>query len=306
MIWKLKKWGIVMKKLTQQEFLVKFKEYKQGNEEMLNELIADYTWMVDNAVKRYSKFIDDQAQIYSCGLNALWQALKNYDENNDSYFVSYAYIYIRNAIALLYNSNEKDKRNLKKYQDRLDINNKIDFIYEYEEKELQEIINNLIIEIPSKRDSKIMQIYFHTSYTREDIAKIFNISHQRVSQIIMRELTRIKLKLYNLGLLNVNNKTNNYQNIYEFFKDPVTGKYLDQKVVDMVIATLPIEEQYKYIVIKEFTKKDLKIFQQLLAKLKSLTVLNIYDISPDSLIKLYKRYERIKEIKYKERKLCQR
>ena len=91
------------------------------------------------------------------------------------------------------------------------ISDKTDFVAEFEEKEIMQIIYNIIEELP-ERDKQIIELLFglngNKAYTQNEIAKIIGVCQSRISRLSTRALKMLRDKLIEYNIILDNEKQN--------------------------------------------------------------------------------------------------
>ena len=152
--------------------------------------IKEYIPLVKSIAQKYIKYgipIDDLVQE---GLLGLLEAKKRFKEDKDTKFSTYAHYWIKKRI--LHTLDTELKTSLS----TMSLDENIDIVQDLEEKlqpkkPLSKI--NLPKDFP-KIEAKVLKLFFEQSKNLREIAKILNISRERVRQLKQRGLRRLRLK----------------------------------------------------------------------------------------------------------------
>lgn len=159
---------------------------KNGNIEAKEEITKYYIKQIDRLIEnKYNKENLDKEELKQAGYLGLAIALKKYDEDINGYFSIYVNGYIRSYIS-------KEIKNQSKETINVEIENTYnDFISYIENKEFIWIAINKL----SDKYRKILFLYLYEGYSFVEIAKIYNLSTERIRQIYKRSLEIIKEEL---------------------------------------------------------------------------------------------------------------
>ncbi len=265
--------------LSNEETLLYFKQYKNGDKSAREKLILHNIRLVFDYVNSFDSNYDKN-ELIELGLLGLIAAVDNYDYTRRFKFSSYATSCIRNKILLFIKSDSKFakensydkaviqtldveeeiyyKNTLALAKDNCDIEG---FILKKEE---NKIIRKIINRLPA-RDKDFISLYcgFYdgVSYTNQQIADFYNITVSAVSLRIRRIEAIIYKELLEQGLYEHQpNSKRIKQNIVSKYQELVPKERIRKTIYDYfpgytkeqvlnIINNLPYEEQ-KYIYLK--------------------------------------------------------
>ena len=194
------------------------KKCKKGNLKAKNEILEANLRFVFDIAKHYTGRGVPISELISDGNMGLLRAIDKFDESKDVKFISYAVWWIRqamlesikkrNAISFVEiepntdNDSSMDKKLIEDDEDDVSFNN--DFSNENDEKsrEVNEnqrnIITNLIGTL-SDRERDIVENYYGINDKKEltltDIGKKYNLSSERVRQIKLNAIRKLRSKI---------------------------------------------------------------------------------------------------------------
>lgn len=183
----------------------------KAKEELIIRNIPLVKYHVCNKFGRTEFDIEDLIQI---GILGLISAVETYKIDKNIKFHTYASICICNRV-LNFLKTKKNKLNAASLDEIIKENGKsitlienimdkeIDIQMDYEKKEILLAIS-YYVENLEERNKEIMKLYYgfyDKCYNQKEIASIYNISRQRISSILERELIKLKKYLLNKELL---------------------------------------------------------------------------------------------------------
>jgi RNA polymerase primary sigma factor len=194
------------------------KKCKKGNLKAKNEILEANLRFVFDIAKHYTGRGVPISELISDGNMGLLRAIEKFDESNDVKFISYAVWWIRqamlesikkrNAINFVEiepntdNDSSMDKKLIEDDEDDVSFNN--DFSNENDEKnrEVTENQRNIItslIDTLSDRERDIVENYYGINDKKEltltDIGKKYNLSSERVRQIKLNAIRKLRSKI---------------------------------------------------------------------------------------------------------------
>lgn len=184
-------------KLDKEEINYLLKNKDSSNDAREKLIIYNVKLVIYEVLTKFNYINYDKKELVSIGIVGLIKAVGTYDINKGFLFSTYAMKCIDNEIFLFLNK-------LKKYQNEcnIDLIKELNSSYNIEDnyctKEYYEIVRNLVQELPNKEKEIIMLYYgFYNDklYTQKDIAKIFNVSQENISKIIIRVLKKLHYRL---------------------------------------------------------------------------------------------------------------
>jgi len=194
------------------------KKCKKGNLKAKNEILEANLRFVFDIAKRYTGRGVPISELISDGNMGLLRAIEKFDESKDVKFISYAVWWIRqamlesikrrNAINFVEiepntdNDSSMDKKLIEDDEDDVSFNN--DFSNENDEKSMEvsenqrNIITSLIGTL-SDRERDIVENYYGINDKKEltltDIGKKYNLSSERVRQIKLNAIRKLRSKI---------------------------------------------------------------------------------------------------------------
>jgi RNA polymerase primary sigma factor len=194
------------------------KKCKKGNLKAKNEILEANLRFVFDIAKHYTGRGVPISELISDGNMGLLRAIEKFDESKDVKFISYAVWWIRqamlesikkrNAINFVEiepntdNDSSMDKKLIEDDEDDVSFNN--DFSNENDEKsrEVTENQRNIItslIDTLSDRERDIVENYYGINDKKEltltDIGKKYNLSSERVRQIKLNAIRKLRSKI---------------------------------------------------------------------------------------------------------------
>ena len=193
-----------------------FKMMQSGDASARNIIILHHIQLVkDIIISKYQNTIYDNQELFSIGLIGLIKSVDDYDLNMKLKFSTLAKKYINKEIIkfieknqnatdceslnrLIFEGNRNDKTIV---EDRL--NKTSDVISDYEDKELCQIVRNIVNSLDEK-DRFIMLKYFGfdgSTMIQKEIGKLFQVSHTTISSVIKSNLKKISIELKRLDII---------------------------------------------------------------------------------------------------------
>lgn len=174
--------------------------------------------------KRFAGEPYDKSEIFSIGLLGLVKSVDSFDNSRGILFSTYAYRCIVNEITMFIRKNNKYKYDEsiekpvpnKKGTEEIKIIDTIedpssDFVSELERKEVYNIIDSLVNELPPL-EKEIVSLYFgfvgDKCWTQKELSNKFGISQPVVSRIITGSLKKIENKLRRIGIIEKTTNSN--------------------------------------------------------------------------------------------------
>lgn len=136
--------------------------------------------IINNLKKRYSKWINDEEELNSRIMYALWRALEKFDDKKGCKFTSYLY----RGLKIEFNNFITGHRKHRKKYKSID---KIEIPYHIKEDEFHDIISIL-----PKDLALILEYRIIYNMTLTEIAKIIKCSHETVRRNITKALLILK------------------------------------------------------------------------------------------------------------------
>ena len=206
------------KPLTKAQVKRLLKKCKKGNLKAKNEILEANLRFVFDIAKHYTGRGVPISELISDGNIGLLRAIEKFDESKDVKFISYAVWWIRqamlesikrrNAINFVEiepntdNDSSMDKKLIEDDEDDVSFNN--DFSNENDEKSIEvsenqrNIITSLIGTL-SDRERDIVENYYGINDKKEltltDIGKKYNLSSERVRQIKLNAIRKLRSKI---------------------------------------------------------------------------------------------------------------
>lgn len=179
--------------------------------------------VINQVVKKFNNTPYDKEELVSVGLIGLIKAVDAFDYTKNFKFTTYAYRCINNEILMYINKNKKNldvislDQPISTNEDFINITQKdllvdesVNFVYDYERKELIEAIKPSL-NFLSDLERKFVILYFgfidDREYTQSEIAKQEHMSQSHVSRIINRAIKKIALRLKKEKLVEFLNNT---------------------------------------------------------------------------------------------------
>lgn len=212
---------------TKEETYKLLEEIKNGNEKAKELLIKHNIKLVLYEVTNKFQFVEyDKKDLVSIGIIGLINAIMTFDTSKNLKFSTYAAKCIDNKILDFLKKIKKDNRcvslystvktNLEKKEELQLINtipSNIDIQEENINREIKEIVLELLDEVPEK-NKEIIKMYFgfynNQKYTQKEIAKKLNVSRQNISLIITKFLKQTRERLKQINIIE-ENKIINYE-----------------------------------------------------------------------------------------------
>lgn len=197
--------------LTKVQLYEQLKKYQAGDLEVRNIVITHNIRLVLNVVNnRFWNTQFDKKELVSIGLIGLIKSVDTFDITKNFEFSTYAARIINNEILMFMRKNKyyikednlskiiKSSKNGKQFElENILSDENIDFVSDYETKETNYEVQNLIELLPD-REKEIIKLYFgfyDRCYTQTEIAIKFNTSQSIISRIIKKILADFKKQL---------------------------------------------------------------------------------------------------------------
>lgn len=197
--------------LTKVQLYEQLKKYQAGDLEARNIVITHNIRLVLNVVNnRFWNTQFDKKELVSIGLIGLIKSVDTFDITKNFEFSTYAARIINNEILMFMRKNKyyikednlskiiKSSKNGKQFElENILSDENIDFVSDYETKETNYEVQNLIELLPD-REKEIIKLYFgfyDRCYTQTEIAIKFNTSQSIISRIIKKILADFKKQL---------------------------------------------------------------------------------------------------------------
>ena len=234
-------------KLSQEEFLKLFKDYKNNNDKKAYEELYRHNFLLvyHRIIKRFNSTGIDVDDLVQEGGIGLYKALNTYNINKKTKFISYAITCIDNEI-LMYikkNNRHKNQSSLDKIisceSETLDLLDIIkdhsrfsEFVENIESKEMNHKIMKLIKNLP-ENDRIIISNYFgffeKERLTQQEIGKILGLTQSAVQ----RRMTRCLIKLKEQIIVIIFNYFKD--NHYNTYKETSRFLNIDKEDIDNVL-----------------------------------------------------------------------
>lgn len=205
--------------LSQEQIIILYKQYQEGNIHAKEAILTNNIKLVLNIV--FTKFnapYFDKEELISVGLLGLTECIDKYDINKKVKFSTYATYCVKNKIISYIRKKESTNNNISIY-DYLSTNiddeetiesrlqdETIDIQLDYEKKEEKYFIRELVEQLP-KQKKAIIKMYFGFNckqHTLKEIGKELNISSQYVHVILKETLIELKELLLELQFKKTN------------------------------------------------------------------------------------------------------
>lgn len=152
-----------------------------------NKVLAHYEKHISKIIEKYfNNETYDKQELYQVGFVALMECLEKYSTKK-------ARVISRKVNELIYEKIQNYIDNENEYNYNLEQKN-IEYIEYVQETDESKIIWEIIEKLPDKKKS-IIYLFLNENYTLEKIGKIYNLSRQRVDQILKECITTIKNEL---------------------------------------------------------------------------------------------------------------
>lgn len=217
--------------LTKEEFERYFNAYKNGDTSAHDILVTHNIRLVVNLAVRCNAITYELDDLVQIGCIGLMKAIETFDMSKNTAFATYASRCIMNEIGQFFRKNNKYNDNISfndvlcigKNNDELLIedilsDDEADFVEKSEDEERASIIRKTVDNLPD-RDSEIMKLRFgfydNKCYTETEIASMFDLSQSYISRLIKRNLKIIENKMYELQLIEANQKESETKSLTE-------------------------------------------------------------------------------------------
>lgn len=211
------------KPLTREEEKVLIKAAKNGDKEARNRIIlANLRFVFDQAKKYRGKGVD-MDELIAHGNAGLIKALDKFDDSKDFKFISYAVWWIRQKMLKAIEEYQKKNVVITSYYDTIaydgsknecdcdDADDDNTDGYEsysdsddYEKREEEELKQTILYQVIDKlpeREQVIIKMFYgigeeEKEYTIEQIAKMVNLSNERVRQLKLRAINSMRQQMF--------------------------------------------------------------------------------------------------------------
>lgn len=205
------------KKLENDEVIELFKQYDNGDLQAREKIINHNLKLVLNQViKKFKLVMYDKDDLISIGMIGLIKAVDTFDISRKINFSTYAIKCINNEIYLVLRDLKKEIKSDSLndiisttedanicLEDTL-IDEDVNFVLDYEHKELILELNSQI-EMLKDKEKEFVKMYFGfydgIPKTLDEIGEIYNITRQRVNQVLLSAKTKIKRNLLQQNLI---------------------------------------------------------------------------------------------------------
>jgi len=203
---------------SEEELYVCFQKMNNGDLNARKEIIEHNIRLVINVViKSFSNTPYDKNELVGVGLIGLVKSVDTFDINKKIKFTTYSVTCIKNEILLFLRKNNKHINvcSLEEslydesdsdviYKDIL-VDSGVDIVLDYENKEVYEIIRQLVSKLPL-RYRKIIIMYFgfnDSPMTQTEISNILGLSQSYICRIINKVIKQLSLELQKLDVIEV-------------------------------------------------------------------------------------------------------
>ena len=184
--------------ITDANQLELLEEYKNGNENVINDLIKLNSNLVIYIINnKFSSSYYDINELFSVGLFGLYKGIKTFDHSKKYQPSTYYGVCIKNEILMFLRKNQKHTFNYSIEENEIILKHDDKVLEKYEEKELLLILKEVLEKLPI-RDKKIIEMYYGLkgiSYTQDVIAKECQLSQSLVSRKIKSITKKLKVML---------------------------------------------------------------------------------------------------------------
>ena len=199
--------------LNKQEIYELFIRMKNGDSLAKEKIVLHNLRLVIVVLKRYYTCGVNLEELISVGNIGLMKAINTFDINKNLEFSTYAVVCINNEMLMYL---RKDKWNLNMVSmDNLINNGSMltyesaivsdeDIVLDYEDKNIYQIILEIINNLPERECMCIMLFYGLGGYEKvgqKDIASMLNITQPQVSKLIKRAIDKVRNELIRNGIL---------------------------------------------------------------------------------------------------------
>ncbi len=207
--------ALLPKPLKETELISYFERLQAGDTSACSIIFEHKMRLVYNEVLKKYSYYHDLSELISLGLMGLYKSILRFDISKNKKFSTYAVRCIDNEIIIylrkenknfpiqsLYNPVYKDNNGKNITLEGTLVAENIDIVKDYERKETNKIIRQLVEELPNKK-KEIIKLYFgfyDREYSQQEIANKFHITIAYVSLIIKKELTYLAQKLKSQGI----------------------------------------------------------------------------------------------------------
>jgi len=198
--------------LSKEEISEYFSQYRSGKMNAREKLILYNMRLVYYVAYKYKNAGYEIEDLFSIGLIGLMKAIDYFNIEKNIQFSTYASKCINNEILMFFRKNKNKKQEINIHTttfitkngseislEKFLIDENVNIIQDYEEKEYIEQLNQIINELP-ETEKKVITLFFGFNgrvYVQREIAEILNVSQSYVSRIIKKIVTKIKKEITN-------------------------------------------------------------------------------------------------------------
>lgn len=212
---------------------------KNNDIESRNKLIEHNIKLVIYIVKKKFSYTNySRKELVSIGIDAIFNAIRNFDMDKETEFSTFLYKSIINEILVYMKKNKRAYKRLatvsfyspsKISEDDLLIDtlkSPMNLENDYIDSEIYRYIDELVESLPDKKRS-VIELYYgfndNDKMIQEEVGNKLNISKQYVNKILIESIEILKRKLISEGIIEIKSekerKQASYKSIYEYFKD---------------------------------------------------------------------------------------
>lgn len=202
--------------LPNEKIIEIFKRMNEGDEHAKSIIVEHNLRLVLSIVNDFHNVSLEKSELFSIGCVGLMHAINTFEISKNNNFSTLASKCIKHEILKTLKFNKSKCRNIKAYSleeiiftsedgDNLtledSIEDKVDILTEYTDKETYKMVHKLVEELPSSRDKNILTMYFWENLSQHEIAKKYSLSKNAISLIILRNLRYIGRELKKMKLI---------------------------------------------------------------------------------------------------------
>ncbi|MBW6516796.1 MAG: sigma-70 family RNA polymerase sigma factor [Candidatus Cloacimonetes bacterium] len=158
-------------------------------------VIEEYVGLVRSIVSRYRSYSYPMEDLMQEGMIGLMEAKERFDGGKGASFTTYAAFWVKKRIIDALNRERKESMDAIAYDDSI--------LNEEQEKETEVKIEETELEVNKldiphdfpEEEKKFLNLHFTEKQTLSEIAKIMNLSRERIRQLKQKALRRMKLYL---------------------------------------------------------------------------------------------------------------
>lgn len=198
----MKKLNNLPEPLSQDQIVILYKQYQEGNLEAKKIILNHNIKLIINLVlKNFNKPYYDIEELTTIGLLGITESFDKYDLSRNVNFSTFAVHCARMKI-IAHLKKQKSKIIITSINDFINFDqllkdDNVDIEYDYDLKEEHLIIKQLVEEL-KENEQLIIKLYFgfdgNKRHTLKEISEILNVSPQRVQFVLKRTLNRLKDK----------------------------------------------------------------------------------------------------------------